>query len=333
MDISQQNQIYFVAFLVAISVIAGAIALFGKRIKSKETKTYRVQTVSGSAAKKIMRAAENSDPSIQRRRAVQKQLKQLEDQQKAKKQKLTIQMRIDRAGLTISPQNMLLVGLAMGVLTGGLLFFTGYNPYVALATTIAVGLGLPRMVLNFLGKRRIKRFSSEFVNAIDIIVRGIKSGLPVNDCLKIIARETSSPVKEEFGTIVAGQKMGVTLAQSLEKLYQRIPTSEVNFFSIVIAIQQQTGGNLAEALSNLSIVLRDRKKMKGKIQAMSSEAKSSASIIGSLPFIVAILVNLSTPDYLNPLFEERAGNMLLIGSALWMSMGIIVMRKMINFKI
>lgn len=333
MEISQQNQIYIVALLIAIAIIAGAFSLFGKKIKSRETTVNRLQNVARNGGKGSKTGSDSGDQSALRSKVVQRQLKQLEEQQKAKKQRISMQMRIDRAGLTVNAQTLVLTGLGIGVLVGGALAITGYSPYVAAAAAIGIGLGLPRWMLNFLGKRRIKKFSSEFVIAIDIIVRGIKSGLPVNDCLQIIAKETNSPVKDEFQTIVSGQKVGVTLNQSLRKMYHRIPTSEVNFFSIVIAIQQQTGGNLAEALANLSTVLRDRKKMKGKIQAMSSEAKSSAMIIGSLPFIVGIMISLTTPDYLTPLFESRIGNIMMLVGGMWMSMGVIAMRKMINFKI
>jgi len=333
MDISPENQAYIIALLVAVSVLAAAFSLFGKRIKSRETKTSRVQVVSGIAKNKIIPGSENTEQSVLRRKAVQKQLKNLEEQQQAKKQKISMQMRIDRAGLTISARALIMAGLGLGIVIGGGLFIAGYSPYLAAAASIAIGLGMPKWVVSFLGKRRIAKFSSEFVNAIDIIVRGIKSGLPVNDCLQIIAKETASPVREEFTTIVSGQKVGVTLTQSLERLYLRIPTSEVNFFSIVIGIQQQTGGNLAEALGNLSTVLRERKKMKGKVQAMSSEAKSSAMIIGSLPFLVMLMLYLTTPSYLDPLFEERTGNLMLLGGGMWMSMGVLTMRKMINFQI
>jgi len=333
MDISPENQAYIVALLVAVSVFAAAFSLFGKRIKSRETKTSRVQVVSGIAKNKAQVGNENTEQSVLRRKAVQKQLKSLEDQQKANKQKISMQMRIDRAGLSISARALVMIGLLLGAVIGGGLFIAGYSPYLAGAASIAIGLGMPKWVVSFLGKRRITKFSSEFVNAIDIIVRGIKSGLPVNDCLQIIAKETASPVREEFMTIVSGQKVGVTLNQSLARLYLRIPTSEVNFFNIVIAIQQQTGGNLAEALGNLSTVLRARKKMRGKVKAMSSEAKSSALIIGSLPFLVMAGLYFSTPSYLEPLFTTRSGNLMLLGGGMWMSMGVLTMRKMINFQI
>jgi tight adherence protein B len=187
--------------------------------------------------------------------------------------------------------------------------------------------------LSFLMKRRIKRFIDEFPNAIDIIVRGIKSGLPLADCLRIISMEAREPLKGEFRAIVEAQTLGLTMGDACQRMTQRMPIQEANFFAIVIQIQQKSGGNLSEALANLSKVLRDRKRMKGKIAAMSMEAKVSAIIIGSLPFVVAAMLSASSPDYLAPLFQSETGHLLLLGSAFWMSCGVIIMRHMINFDI
>ena len=208
----------------------------------------------------------------------------------------------------------------------------GYAWYVAIGIGFAVGLGLPRWLLGFTINRRKKAFSKEFANAIDVIVRGVKAGLPLNECLKIIANETAEPVGPEFRQIVEGLKVGVTLEDGLKRMYDRMPIAEVNFFQIVLTIQQKTGGNLSEALGNLSSVLRDRKRLHGKIQALSSEAKASAGIIGSLPMVVMGLVYFTTPEYIALLFTERFGNFLLLCCAGWMSVGIFVMKKMIDFK-
>ncbi|MCP1336875.1 type II secretion system F family protein [Futiania mangrovi] len=328
---STDVQIILVAILVGAAIFAIAYALFGRSIKQKEGAQQRMQAVARNGRRETVDESRRGDPEAKRRKAVQQQLKELEKQQRAKRKSVSVRMKIERAGLSISPLTLHLGGGALGLAVAVALLVGGYPPIVALCGGIALGFGFPRWLLSFLAKRRIKRFTAEFVNAIDIIVRGIRSGLPVNECLGIIARECRAPVSDEFQTIVAGQKVGVTVDQSLEKMLERIPTSELNFFAIVLAIQQKTGGNLAEALSNLSTVLRERKKMKGKIGAMSSEAKSSAMIIGALPFLVMMLVHFATPDYLMPLFTERMGNMLLLGGAMWMSMGVIVMRKMINF--
>ena len=187
-------------------------------------------------------------------------------------------------------------------------------------------------VLAFLTARRRKKFTAEFANAIDVIVRSVKSGLPTNEALRIVARESPNPVGSEFTRLIEGLKVGVTLDQGLKRMFDSMPTSEVGFFSIVMTIQSRSGGNLSEALGNLAAVLRDRKRLEGKIKAMSSEAKASAMIIGSLPPGVMLLVYVTTPGYITLLFTEKMGNLMLAGCVVWMGIGIFVMKKMINFK-
>jgi len=196
----------------------------------------------------------------------------------------------------------------------------------------AMGVGFPRWALSFLTNRRRKKFTSEFANAIDVIVRSVKSGLPTNEALRIVAKESPDPVGSEFSRLVEGMKVGITLEQGLKRMYDAMPTAEVGFFSIVMTIQSKSGGNLSEALGNLAAVLRDRKRLEGKIRAMSSEAKASSMIIGSLPPGVMALVYITTPAYISLLFTEKLGNLMLAGCAVWMGVGIFVMRKMINFK-
>ena len=201
-----------------------------------------------------------------------------------------------------------------------------------LLVAIPVGLGLPRWILSFLKNRREKAFTAEFANAIDVIVRSVKSGLPTNEALKIVAREIPDPVGSEFYKLTESLKVGVAMDQGLKKMFDNMPTAEVSFFAIVMTIQQKSGGNLSEALSNLAFVLRDRKRLQGKIRAMSSEAKASAMIIGSLPPVVMGLVYMTSPLYISTLFTERMGNLMLLACVVWMCVGILVMRKMISFK-
>jgi tight adherence protein B len=193
------------------------------------------------------------------------------------------------------------------------------------------GLLLPHLYVGLKRNQRLKRFSDEFPNAVDIIVRGVKSGLPLVDCLRIISLESQEPVRSEFKAILEDQTMGLPMEQAVQRLPERIPLSEANFFAIVIAMQSRTGGSLSEALGNLSKVLRERKKMQGKIKAASTEAKSSAAIIGSLPILVTLLIYLTTPDYITLLFTTEIGNLVLGAGAIWMLIGTLVMRKMINF--
>ena len=254
-------------------------------------------------------------------------------EQQARKAKLTIESRIRQAGLNISVRVFWIICGVLAVISALAAVLLHANPLAALFIAFITGLGLPRWFLGFLMKRRTKKFTEEFPNATDVIVRGIKSGLPVMDCLRVIGRESPEPLAAEFRRLVESLGVGQSLDMALEKMYERMPTSEVRFFAIVLSIQQKTGGNLAEALSNLSAVLRARKLMREKIKAMSGEAVASAFIIGSLPPGIMGLVYVTTPGYMTPLFEDPRGHLMLLLSAFWMGMGIFVMRRMINFKI
>ncbi|HSS13552.1 MAG TPA: type II secretion system F family protein, partial [Rhizomicrobium sp.] len=231
-----------------------------------------------------------------------------------------------------SPRTFWMIcGIAACIAAGGAIV-THQKPLVIALAIFVVGLGLPRWVLSFLTNRRIKKFTENFATAIDVIVRSVRSGLPTNEALRIVAREIPNPVGSEFHSLVESMKVGITLEQGLKRMMESMPTPEVGFFAIVMTIQGKSGGNLSEALGNLAAVLRDRKRLQGKIRAMSSEAKASAMIIGSLPPGVMGIVYLTTPAYIAKLFTERAGNLMLAGCVFWMGMGIMVMRKMINFK-
>ena len=212
-------------------------------------------------------------------------------------------------------------------------FLAGMPHLVIVGASFVAGLGIPRWVVGFLVSRRQKKFLEEFPNSLDVMVRSIRSGLPLNDAIRMIAADGQEPVKAEFRRIVESQQLGLNVADSVARMHQSMPLSEVNFFAIVIAIQGQAGGNLSEALANLSRVLRDRKKMKAKVNALSMEAKASAGIIGALPFIVALLVYLTSPGYIMILFTDARGHLILGVSAVWMSIGLLVMRNMINFDI
>lgn len=265
-----------------------------------------------------------------RRDQIEETLKEIEARHKASKRP-SLAVRISQAGLTWSKQRFFLVAGLLGV--GAFLgfMFTGMGIFPSLAVGFAAAAGLPFWILSFLKKRREAKFLAGFPDAVDIIVRGIKTGLPLMDCLKVIVSDAQEPVKSEFRAIVESQAVGLPLGEACVKLYERMPVAEANFFGIVIFIQQKTGGNLSETLGNLSRVLRDRKKMKAKIQAMSMEAKASGAIIASLPIVVMLLVYLTSPQYISLLWTEKMGNLMLAASAIWMSLGIFVMRKMINF--
>jgi tight adherence protein B len=316
-----------VAILLVLG-LGGAVFAFADSTGASKKRLQSVsrQTAVGSGARNA------PDTQQQRRRSVQALLKDIEKQQAHQKQRPTLRRRLERAGLSIEPRTYWIIcGIAALLAVAGCLL--SHRPwYVMASAALFIGLGLPRWILSFLIKRRIKAFTAEFANAIDVIVRSVKSGLPTNEALKIVAREMSAPVGPEFFKLCEGLKVGVTLEQGLKKMFESMPTAEVSFFGIVMTIQQKSGGNLSEALGNLAGVLRDRKRLLGKIKAMSSEAKASAMIIGSLPPVVGFLVWMSTPTYIESLFTERMGNLMLAGCAVWMGTGIWVMSKMIAFK-
>jgi tight adherence protein B len=201
----------------------------------------------------------------------------------------------------------------------------------AVGVGFAAFLGLPQWMLRFLKKRRETRFLMAFPDAVDVIVRGIKAGLPLLDSIKIVSSDTPEPVKSEFRAIIETQTIGMPLGDACAKLHERMPLPEANFFGIVVSIQQKSGGNLSEALGNLSRVLRDRKRMQAKIKAMSMEAKASAAIIAALPVSVMALVYITSPNYIELLWTTPMGRMMMAASAAWMAMGVLVMKKMINF--
>ncbi|RZJ41416.1 MAG: type II secretion system F family protein [Brevundimonas sp.] len=291
----------------------------------KRAQSFGAPKQTAAAAKK---AAANTPEA--RRKQIMTQLQ--ESERAERKARVSLAAKLKQAGLSTTVRTFWIISAVLGVFAFLLPLMFGLNLLISLGAAVVFGLGLPRWIVGFLGKRRMKKFSSHFADAVDVIVRGIKSGLPVHDCFKIIARESPAPLGPEFQKLVEGMGVGLTLPQALDKMYERMPTPELKFFAIVIAIQQKTGGNLAEALSNLTTVLRARKMMGEKIKALSSEATASAGIIGSLPPAVMILVSLTTPAYMAKLFTDPRGQFMLLVAIIMMSFGVFVMKKMISFK-
>jgi tight adherence protein B len=318
--------------LGALAVGALAYTLLFPYLSGEKATERRIATITENK-RSPGRSRTGDEVTNNRKKAVADTLKDLENKQN-KKETVSLRTRFERAGLDITPTVFWVASGISGVVCGVIFFLSAPSlPPIASACAIFVGaFGLPRWVLAQLTKRRQNKFLEDFAGSIDVIVRGVKSGLPLNECLNIIAREASEPIRGEFQEVVDQGRVGVPLGECFERMTQRMPLSEVRFFAIVIAIQQQAGGNLSEALGNLSGVLRDRKTMGAKVRALSSEAKASAAVLGSLPFIVMMMVYLSTPKYIAFLFNTMVGNFMLAGAAIWMSCGILMMRKMINFK-
>jgi tight adherence protein B len=276
------------------------------------------------------RAAVNPRETALRRGQLAESLKDLERKQ-LNLRNPPLKTRIEQAGLTWTVKKYRLISAAIALVMAIIAFFLSGTIYLMPVGAFVGWFGIPRWLLKHLMKRRQKAFIKEFPNAIDIIVRGVKSGLPIGDCFRIVASESQEPVKSEFRAVLEMQTVGVPLGEAVDRLYQRLGLPEANFFAIVINIQSKAGGNLSEALGNLANVLRERTKMLGKIKAMSAEAKASAWIIGSLPVIVGTLVYIVSPEYISQLWTRQVGYVLLGVGAFWMMCGILTMRRMINF--
>jgi len=318
--------------MVALSVGGVALAILYPWFSGETAVAKRVVEVTGKpAASSGIRARLFEESKDSRRKQIQDSLKQFEERERQRKKRLTLKALIMQSGLDLSVQAFWLISIGVGIALALAVMLLGVPWFVALGAGVVGAFGLPRWFLGIARKRRQNVFLNDFADAIDVIVRGLKAGLPVNDALKVIAAEFKAPVGPEFLEIVEGQRVGITIDQGIERMFERMPLAEVNFLAIVIAIQQKTGGNLAEALNNLSKVLRDRKKMKAKIKAVSQEAKASAMIIGSLPFIIMGALTVLNPTYIAPLLDTKVGNIMLAGSAIWMLTGCLIMRKMINF--
>ena len=308
-------------FFLAAAAIGGVVYVFVYPILSGERKAeQRMQSV--AKAEPLARAARGSQKS--RREAIELTLKEVEERHKKKKSVL-LSARIAQAGLSWSKRQfaMISAGIGLGMFIIGLL--SGAGLLVATGLGFAGAFGVPRWLLSYLKKRREKKFLEAFPDAVDIIVRGIKTGLPLLDCIKMITAEAPEPLKSEFRVINASHHAA---GRGLRQTVRADAAAGGKFLRNCRRDPTEGGGNLSEALGNLSKVLRDRKKMRAKIQAMPQEAKASAAIIGALPIAVMILVYLTSPPLL---FTNSLGHLMLAGSAVWMTIGVLVMKKMINF--
>ena len=302
----------------------------GEKARSRMKTTIGGESKDGGGTFGFLKKEDNNA----RRRQIEESLGKIEEAQKDKtKQRNSLKGRLVQANWTTAPQTYMLISVIVGAAIGAVVFLLSGKALFALGGAVGGGYVLPRFVLNFAINRRQKKFIGSFADAMEIIVRGVRSGLPLGDCLKVIAHESPEPVAGEFKLVVQGEQVGVPLEVCLERMYERMPLPEVNFFNTVLAIQRTTGGNLGEALENLASVLRGRKILREKIKALSAEAKMSAIIIGSLPIVVMGLVTISSPEYMTELYTTPTGHRNLMIGACMMVMGTLIMRKMINFKI
>ena len=318
--------------LVGFSIAALLYGFLYGRIQ-RQASTERRRTLVAAPSVDVERSKATATPSA-RRRNVQETLKDLEIKQKHKASKSTnppMQLRLEQAGLNLSITRFYIYSALTGLFIMVICFIVGLPILLVLGAGFVGVVGLPRFLVDFIRKRRHAAFIDELANAVEVIVRGVKAGLPLNDCLRMIASEAKEPLKSEFRLVIEAMQLGMPIDEAVTRMYERVPLPETNFFGIVLSIQSKAGGNLSEALGNLAKVLRERKKMRAKIQAMSMEAKSSAGIIGSLPVIVTVLVYLTSPDYILVLFVTPIGQIVLGISLLWMLIGVFVMKRMIAF--
>ncbi|MRX51754.1 pilus assembly protein [Paracoccus sp. S-4012] len=330
------SAIHSILIFLLATLCAGSLlyALLEPRIKHATRVKSRLRLAAGGASHAARNAGVAAKP---RKRSVEDTLKQIKEKQKEKEKgrrssSPSLTGRLRQSGLEWGMRTYLGVCIAVGVTAQMLMAFAmGLNSLAALVPSMIAGVLLPHLYLNHKRNKRLVAFRGELPNAVDVIVRGVRSGLPLGDCLRVIAAEGQEPVRSEFKGIVDDQTLGVPVQDALMRLAERVPIPETSFLATVVAIQSQSGGNLTEALANLSSVLRERKKIREKIKAFSSEAKASAGIIGALPPAVAGILYLTSPQYISLLFTTTLGQVVLAGCAIWMSIGVLIMRSMINF--
>ena len=317
-----------IAILAMLTVAAAGFALVPSLPGGSRADKRRKQFQGDVRANRMEADAARSRD--QRRKSVQQALKQQNDALSARK-RITLPQLIFQAGMTISPGAFIRNSVIFGAILFVVLVLAQVPWYFAAVFAVAGGYLLPRFYVGRKRKKYQDRFLDELPNAVEAIVRGVKTGLPLNDSIRVVAKDAKEPVKSEFGRVLDQQAFGLSMTDAVRVLLDRVPLPEVNFFVVVITVQQQAGGNLSEALSNLARVLRNRKKMKLKVKAMSSEAKASAGIIGSLPFVVGGLVSLVSPGYLAPLFTTTLGQLWLGIGVVMLALGLFIMNRMVQF--
>lgn len=314
-------------------IIVGSAAAF-LMMQEAERKKRINAVIKGHAGGEKKFSAE--DVQNKRRAEIAKKLKETkeeEDQKKGKKKRRTLALMLEQAGLTTSVKRYWIYSAVSMIACVMIAKLTGQAPFVLVMAAVIGLFGVPRFVLRFLTKRRQKKFLSEFADALEAIIRLLKAGMPVSEAIAMISREFTGPVGEEMSRIYDKQKIGIPIHEAAQQATKRMPLAEMQMFATGLAIQAQTGSSLSEVLKNLAGVIRARFRLKRKIKALSSEAITSAGIIGSLPNLLAFGMYFANRDYIMVLFNDPFGNILLGIAIVWMLIGIVVMKIMINFKI
>jgi len=319
------------AILAVVCVGAAGLALVPSLLGNGARADKRMKALQGDL--RANRANADASRSRETRRRELQQTLKAQNATLESRKKLTLRERLYQAGMTIKPADFVRNSVILGTILAVVCFVVRLDLLYCLVFGVAGGYLLPRLYVGQRTKKYRNAFLDELPNAVEAIVRGVKSGMPLNDSMRLVAKEAKEPIRSDFQRVIDQQAIGKTIHEAVVGLYERMPVPEVNFFIVVITVQAQAGGNLSEALGNLSRVLRNRKKMKAKVKAMSSEAKASAIIIGALPVIVAVLVSITTPGYLLPLIQTPIGNLMLGIAALLMFIGGFIMNRMIQFEV
>ncbi|MCB1783794.1 MAG: type II secretion system F family protein [Alphaproteobacteria bacterium] len=323
-------QIVLIATIVFLVVGIGMFLMMNAGSAKKQKDSIAI--IRGRAGAEV-KVQNEKDVSNKRRAEIAKKLKDNKEEENKDKKKLTMAVRLLQAGLKISPKQFYLFSILLGVLLVALAKIMHTSLLVMILFGIIGFLGLPRFVLRKLTQRRQKKFLSEFADALEAMIRLLKAGMPVSEAVSMISREFDGPVGEEMSIIYDKQKIGIPLHEAALEATRRMPITEMQMFATGLAIQAQTGSSLSEVLGNLAGVIRARFRLKRKILALSSEAIASASIIGALPPLVAFGLWCVNPGYIEVLFTTPTGKYMLFGAVCWMSIGVLVMKQMINFKI
>lgn len=315
-----------IAIMVFVTVMLVLWAIFGGREQTMGQLEGRISRMG------LRGGTENTDAhddEAKAREALQHALEELETLKRREGRfYLTRLLRSSGTERTLLRHAGISFGLAAAVFAVTWLF--GLAPFLSLALATGMGVGLPIFHLRHLVNRRMTTFSNDLPGALDLIVRGIRAGLPLMEGLKLAADEWHDPLRSEFLQVTNDMGMGLSIREAIARFADRVPVQEARLFAIVIAIQAQSGGNLSEVLSNLADLLREKGKLQTKIRAMTSEARTSAWIIGSIPVLLVAAVAVLSPGFLQPLFETAVGNMILVGCGIWMVIGFVVMRTMMR---
>lgn len=324
-----KNIIIIVVSLLLVLVVTAMIAFMLSNAKSTQKRRV-MNVIKGGVADDGHKKRNGLDV---RREALAKKLKEGGNSDEDEKKKKSIAMSLTQAGLSISVRQYWIYSIVFTIVATGIVVALGKSPFVVAMTAIIAFFGIPKLVIKRLIIKRQKKFLSELADALDAMTRLLRAGMPVSEAIKMVAREFVGPIGDEMGRIFDQQKIGVSLPEAVQECARRMPLPEIQMFATAVTIQAQTGSSLSDILDGLAKVIRSRFRLRRKVQALSSEAKSSAMIIGALPIFVALAMYFINPDYIGVLFTDKLGKFLLGGAVFWMSMGILCMKQMINFKV